>query len=48
MAEVIEREARVRLNDGAGFGPGGEHYVRLNFATTEAILAEILTRLTVL
>ncbi|MET8862450.1 aminotransferase class I/II-fold pyridoxal phosphate-dependent enzyme [Nonomuraea sp. NPDC004580] len=48
MAEMIEREARVRLNDGAGFGPGGEHYVRLNFATTEAILAEILTRLTVL
>ncbi|MEV4013085.1 aminotransferase class I/II-fold pyridoxal phosphate-dependent enzyme [Nonomuraea angiospora] len=46
MAEVYEREARVRLVDGAVFGPGGEHYVRLNFATTEAILAEILDRLT--
>lgn len=46
MAEVFEREARVRLNDGADFGPGGEHYVRLNFATTEAILTEILDRLT--
>ncbi|MFG1705970.1 MalY/PatB family protein [Nonomuraea sp. M3C6] len=45
MAEVIEREARVRLNDGAAFGPGGEHYVRLNFATTEPILTEILDRL---
>lgn len=45
MAEVIEREAKVKLNDGAGFGPGGEHCVRLNFATTEAILDEILTRL---
>lgn len=45
MAEVFEREARVRLNDGAGFGPGGEHCVRLNFATTEAILQEILNRL---
>ncbi|WP_245642373.1 MalY/PatB family protein [Nonomuraea candida] len=45
MAEVIEREARVRLNDGASFGPGGERCVRLNFATTEAILDEILTRL---
>ncbi|MFC5835573.1 MalY/PatB family protein [Nonomuraea insulae] len=46
MAEVFEREARVRLNDGAHFGPGGEHHVRLNFATTEAILTEILDRLT--
>ncbi|MFI7615195.1 MalY/PatB family protein [Nonomuraea terrae] len=45
LAEVLEREARVRLNDGAAFGPGGEHCVRLNFATTEAILAEILDRL---
>ncbi|MEO3873033.1 aminotransferase class I/II-fold pyridoxal phosphate-dependent enzyme [Nonomuraea sp. B12E4] len=45
LAEVIEREARVRLNDGAAFGPGGEHYVRLNFATTEPILTEILSRL---
>ncbi|MEV0994486.1 aminotransferase class I/II-fold pyridoxal phosphate-dependent enzyme [Nonomuraea sp. NPDC050202] len=45
MAEVLEREAKVRLNDGAAFGPGGESFVRLNFATTEAILAEILSRL---
>lgn len=45
MAEVLEREARVRLSDGAAFGPGGEHCVRLNFATTEPILTEILDRL---
>ncbi|MFC4006435.1 MalY/PatB family protein [Nonomuraea purpurea] len=45
MAEVIEREARVRLTDGAGFGPGGAGHVRLNFATTEPVLAEILKRL---
>jgi cystathionine beta-lyase len=45
MAEVIEREARVLLTDGAGFGPGGADHVRLNFATTEPILAEILDRL---
>ncbi|MGN9845593.1 MalY/PatB family protein [Nonomuraea sp. H19] len=45
MAEVIEREAKVLLTDGAGFGPGGADYVRLNFATTEPILAEILNRL---
>jgi cystathionine beta-lyase len=46
MAEVFEREARVRLNDGAGFGPGGEQHVRLNFATTEPMLTELLDRLT--
>ncbi|SDK73615.1 MalY/PatB family protein [Nonomuraea jiangxiensis] len=45
VAEVIERTARVRLNDGAAFGPGGEDYVRLNFATTERVLTEILQRL---
>ncbi|MCK2217781.1 aminotransferase class I/II-fold pyridoxal phosphate-dependent enzyme [Actinomadura sp. ATCC 31491] len=45
MAEVIERQAKVLLNDGAAFGPGGAEYVRLNFATSEAILDEILRRL---
>lgn len=45
MAEVLERENKVLLSDGAAFGPGGEHHVRLNFATTEAILTEILDRL---
>ncbi|NUP03901.1 MAG: aminotransferase class I/II-fold pyridoxal phosphate-dependent enzyme [Nonomuraea sp.] len=45
MAEIIERDAKVLLNDGAGFGPGGTDYVRLNFATTEPVLSEILTRL---
>lgn len=45
MAEVLEREAKVMLADGAIFGPGGETYVRLNFATTEAVLDEILRRL---
>lgn len=45
MAEVLEREAKVLLSDGAAFGPGGEHHVRLNFATTEEILTEILDRL---
>ncbi|WP_327090657.1 aminotransferase class I/II-fold pyridoxal phosphate-dependent enzyme [Nonomuraea sp. NBC_01738] len=45
MADVLEQEARVMLNDGAIFGPGGEDCVRLNFATTEEILAEIVTRI---
>lgn len=45
MAEVVEREAKVMLSDGAAFGPGGAEYVRLNFATSEPVLAEILDRL---
>ncbi|MGI5274587.1 MalY/PatB family protein [Nonomuraea sp. CA-218870] len=45
VAERLEREAKVLLSDGAVFGPGGETFVRLNFATTEPVLAEILRRL---
>lgn len=45
MAERLEQEAKVLLNDGASFGPGGETFVRLNFATTEPVLDEILRRL---
>ncbi len=37
--------ARVALSDGAAFGTGGLGRVRLNFATTEAILTEALERL---
>src|SRR5216683_7217168 len=40
----LER-ARVALNSGADFGPGGETYVRLNFATSPAILDEVLARM---
>ncbi|MFI9554697.1 MalY/PatB family protein [Nonomuraea endophytica] len=45
VADVLEREARVLLNDGAAFGPGGDDYVRLNFATTEDTVAQILDRI---
>ncbi|MGN9785516.1 MalY/PatB family protein [Nonomuraea sp. ZG12] len=45
MADVLEHEAKVLLSDGAAFGPGGETYVRLNFATTEPVLDELLRRL---
>jgi cystathionine beta-lyase len=38
-------EARVALHDGADFGPGGEGCVRLNFATSPAILEELLDRM---
>ncbi|MCA2219758.1 MalY/PatB family protein [Nonomuraea aurantiaca] len=46
VQEMLERDAKVMLSDGATFGPGGAHCVRLNFATTEPILTEILDRIT--
>ncbi|NUR85945.1 MAG: aminotransferase class I/II-fold pyridoxal phosphate-dependent enzyme [Nonomuraea sp.] len=45
-ADTLEREAKVLLSDGSVFGPGGEGHVRLNFATGEDTLKEILDRLT--
>ena len=39
------KEARVALSDGRNFGEGGEGFARLNFATSRAILIEILERL---
>jgi cysteine-S-conjugate beta-lyase len=40
----LER-ARVALNDGTTFGPGGAGFVRLNFACPRALLAEGLERM---
>ncbi len=37
--------ARVALNDGEAFGPGGEGFVRLNFGCSEAVLKEALGRM---
>ncbi|GAA2338488.1 aminotransferase class I/II-fold pyridoxal phosphate-dependent enzyme [Dactylosporangium salmoneum] len=49
-AQRLERTARVRLSEGADFSRGTgvdtEGFVRLNFATGPAVLAEILERLT--
>jgi cystathionine beta-lyase len=44
QAFFLER-ARVALSDGATFGLGGEGRVRLNFATSRALLGEILDRM---
>lgn len=38
-------EAGVALNDGAWFGPGGEGFVRLNFATSRHIVTAALERI---
>ena len=40
----LER-ARVGFNDGRDFGDGGEGHVRINFATSRAILAQVLERM---
>ncbi len=38
-------KARVALGDGAIFGPGGEGFVRLNFASPRSMLVEALNRM---
>ncbi len=38
-------QAKVGLNDGAAFGEAGRTCVRLNFATSETIVREVLTRM---
>jgi len=43
--EFFLREAHVCMNDGARFGPGGEGFVRLNFATPRSNLIEGLQRM---
>jgi cystathionine beta-lyase len=40
----LER-AKVALNDGRAFGPGGEGFVRLNFACPRPLLTEALQRM---
>ncbi len=44
-AVAILRDARVALNRGPTFGPGGQGHVRLNLATSPAILTEIVSRI---
>ena len=43
-AFLLEK-AKVALNNGASFGPGGEGYARLNFATSRSIVEEALIRI---
>lgn len=44
-AAWLRREAKVALNEGITFGPGGAHHARLNFATSQKILEEALSRI---
>jgi cystathionine beta-lyase len=44
-SEFFCQEARVALNKGAQFGPGGEGFVRLNFGCPRETLVEALERM---
>ena len=44
-AKVFLEQGRVALTSGSGFGDGGAGFVRLNLATSPAILAEAVTRM---
>ena len=44
-AEVIREQGKVALTSGSAFGAPGVGHVRINFATSEAILAEVVSRL---
>ncbi|HSV85084.1 MAG TPA: PatB family C-S lyase [Levilinea sp.] len=39
------KEARIAFSDGASFGPGGEGFVRLNFACPRALLNQALDQM---
>jgi cystathionine beta-lyase len=44
-AEFFRQHARVALSDGGHFGAGFEGYARINFATSSALLGEIIERM---
>jgi cystathionine beta-lyase len=43
--QFLLEKARVALNDGVPFGPGGENFARLNFACPQPLLLEGLERI---
>lgn len=45
LAEILEKKARVVLNHGYIFGPGGEGFERINIACPRSILEEALGRI---
>ncbi|MCC7319407.1 MAG: pyridoxal phosphate-dependent aminotransferase [Rubellimicrobium sp.] len=45
IARRIEREAKIAVNHGAAFGQGGAGWMRVNFATPRARVAEAVARL---
>ena len=45
LVDLFVNQARLALNDGAMFGPGGEGFMRLNVGTQRSVLKEALDRL---
>ena len=45
LHEYFLKEAKVALNNGADFGPGGENFVRFNLASPRSVLEDALNRM---
>jgi aspartate aminotransferase len=45
LSEVLKEKAKVIVMDGAEFGPPGENYIRINFATSREVLKEAFDRI---
>jgi cystathionine beta-lyase len=45
VADRVAQRARIYASPGPQFGPGGDNWLRFNFATPCAVLDEALTRL---
>ena len=45
LVRLFVDKARLALNDGALFGPGGEGFMRLNIGTPRAVLEQALRQL---
>lgn len=45
MTEYLEKEAKVIVQNGAAYGPPGEGHIRINVATSRAVLKEAFDRL---
>jgi len=45
MKDFLVKEARLGLNDGASFGPGGEGFQRINIACPRSVLEKALRQL---
>jgi len=45
LIDLFVNKARLALNDGAMFGPGGEGFMRINVGTPRAVLQQALQQL---
>jgi len=45
LSEILKEKAKVIVMDGAEFGPPGENFIRINFATSRPVLEEAFDRI---